>query len=521
MTTRSRQLLKAEWEVIDGQQRLTAIFILLSLLAPDMPKYSLDYITRRGSGDFLENIAHSEEKKWDYIDFFHMYETWEVIHDWFDIQHPEINREAFLAMLKEKVQFIWYETVEKNPIKVFTRLNIGKIALTDAELIRALFLSRNSGCDSGAPGRYRAQEIASEWDRIEFSLQNDEFWLFIHDAGYTKPTRIDFIFDLMREQNDLQLNKTALERIGNDEHRTFRYFYEYFSERKRGANVTEVWLHVKNYFQIFEEWYRDLKFYHYIGFLIEQGWTPAELVAKWQGNKENFLEEIVRQIKSCMEEFKNLDQEYDIDGAPKTRCRSLLLLFNIQTIIRQNEKLSQTDKYGLGVFYKFPFHLLKKEKWDIEHIDSSSENMLDDAASQREWLENIWFTNQKFFEANAGLRDRIINFCRDAKSEKFADIREEIDRNLLSKQQKSDALSVAEKQKLWNFTLLDQHTNRGYHNDFFITKRRKLLGKAAGKVYDFRIDETSKSISLECCETDSGEDTIAFVPLCTRDVFLK
>ena len=38
-------------------------------------------------------------------------------------------------------------------------------------------------------------KIAAEWDRIENTLGNDEFWLFIHELDYNKPNRIDFIFD--------------------------------------------------------------------------------------------------------------------------------------------------------------------------------------------------------------------------------------------------------------------------------------------------------------------------------------
>ena len=88
---------------------------------------------------------------------------------------------------------------------MFTRLNIGKISLTNAELIKALFLNR-SNFNMGDDGyiQLRQREIASEWDNIEYALQDDEFWLFLHnlkEKGYDRPTRIDFIFDLICKQN--------------------------------------------------------------------------------------------------------------------------------------------------------------------------------------------------------------------------------------------------------------------------------------------------------------------------------
>ena len=33
------------------------------------------------------------------------------------------------------------------------------------------------------------------------------------------------------------------------------------------------------------------------------------------------------------------------------------------------------------MFYKFPFHLFKREKWDVEHIDSNTTNNLEDENS--------------------------------------------------------------------------------------------------------------------------------------------
>lgn len=53
------------------------------------------------------------------------------------------------------------------------------IPLTNAELIKALFLNRsNFHIANDNHLKLRQQEIASEWDNIEYTLQNDEFWLF-------------------------------------------------------------------------------------------------------------------------------------------------------------------------------------------------------------------------------------------------------------------------------------------------------------------------------------------------------
>ena len=71
-------------------------------------------------------------------------------------------------------------------------------------------------------------------------------------------------------------NKALKDRIGNDEHRTFRYFNEAFISAKKNAathaneNVNtdwldDLWKEVKKYYQVFNEWYQDYRLYHYIG----------------------------------------------------------------------------------------------------------------------------------------------------------------------------------------------------------------------------------------------------------------
>jgi uncharacterized protein with ParB-like and HNH nuclease domain len=508
-----KNLLKGSWEVIDGQQRLTTIFILLKYIEPEKKTFELEYETRNteesNSKEFLLSINQKTEKDADTnIDYFHIYATYQTIKKWF--AGKDDNCEAnFLSNLLQNVKFIWYESTEKDSIKVFTRLNIGKISLTNAELIKALFLNKsNFQCDDYQKIRLQQQEIAMEWDTIEYTLQNDEFWLFLNEKNYDKPTRIDMLFDLMLEADETQ-------GLNTDEYKTFRYFYGWFKKNDKPDDIKACWSKVKTLFQTFQEWFNDLKLYHYVGFLVEHKTKIKDLVDEWnkRKTKHEFISEyLIKQIRSELSKCKDLNKQYEVSGIPKTQCRPILLLHNIQTVINQNNILEDSEKYQLPVFYKFPFHLFKKEKWDVEHIDSHTENPLENEKDQKEWLKYSYdFVNKE-------LQDRIKHFFAETeKRESFDTLYSAIIDDTSTKENDKllDNGTVNEKDMLWNFVLLDSPTNRSYGNSIFPAKRRVIIGKDQGKKITVNDEFEVKD------GTDEKGKTIAFIPPCTKNAFLK
>lgn len=545
-----------EWEVIDGQQRLTTIYIILYYLGDKGKTYSIEYATRKGFEDFLKKVEITdkydfddflneclEKNDFDNIDFYHVFTSYCTIKHWFEDENKGVvKQEGFKPQLLTNVKFIWYESVAEDPIEVFTRLNIGKIKLTNSELIKALMLNRsNFKNELYRHVQLRQQEIASEWDQIEYTFQNDEFWLFLHEKDYGKPTRIDSIFDLICENDGLKVfmkqdNNKALvkdpdkknKRIGNDEYRTFRYFYEYFhmkeGQEQCGENnekhdateetrIEKCWKEVKKYYQTFQEWFNDLEMYHYIGFLVEQGFKLDTLCKLWTNDKTMFVNLLKKLIKGRIKGHADLEEIYEIEykkdgktikGVDKKNCRPVLLLHNIQTVIEQS-KISH-EKYQQSIFYKFPFHLYKTEGWDVEHIDSNTDNDLTEKTSQNEFLINIYYAVDE--ETQKKIRD----FINDPDAANFSDFKNYNNPEPLS--------GSIEKNQIWNYTLLDSSTNRSYGNAIFSAKRRIIIGKDRGVL--FSIPSTKKEKGKEIFVLgDIKKAASAFIPPCTKQVFLK
>lgn len=495
------------WELVDGQQRLTTLFLILSffnerLTLPYRRKlYSIEYETRPNSAAFLSDPQPGQAN--ENIDFFHMVAASKAIRTWFSdkMSHVSDVESAFLL----RVQVIWYELgPDAKPVEVFQRLNIGKIPLTEDELVKALFLRA-----SNFPGEDRRLlqlqqlQIAQEWDTMERRLQEDNFWYFLTNQ-HRGSNRIAFLLELyattIRRANDHPWQGTDI----------FHTVAQRLSEP--GAKAWLEWQQVKGIFSALDEWFRDDTLHHLVGFLASRESTEPHAairavteLASSAANKREFRKSLKKDIfsrifyggQSKQVDFSVIDLpsvirqkigelDYSSDRAV---IRNVLLLFNLASILESSAGT------------RFPFGAFKREAWDIEHIRSVQSRMPQRVDEQKRWLVLFMeylsgvampgavpseerYKDQKNFIEKAQALLNAEKFDSEAFSAYFSLVQRTYD----------PYQSPESDNSIGNLTLLDAATNRGYGNAIFPIKRKMIIG----------LDKKGQ-----------------FVPLCTKNAFLK
>ena len=154
-----------KYEVLDGQQRLTTLFLLYKYLT-QKNAYTFEFERDNNESDnnrwdFLTAIDKKEKLDDSQIDRFYITKAYETIKDAFEKKTQEIFpglekenlKELFEELLKAKrekksVQVIWYETPKEKTHETFRNLNSGKISLSNSDLIKGLLLNRVNGLPS-------------------------------------------------------------------------------------------------------------------------------------------------------------------------------------------------------------------------------------------------------------------------------------------------------------------------------------------------------------------------------------
>ena len=459
------------YNVIDGQQRLTTILIILKYLENLLKEengideiYTLGYETRKDSKDFLQNIASkTQDESNQNMDYFCMYQAYEAIKSWFENKNASELLEIFTNSKDDKyhIEFIWYEVEDnEDEVKIFARLNSGKIPLTNAELIKALFLNvRNFPKECSKNEIITKQiEISKEWDEIEYTLQDDDFFKFLTKNDY--PTRIELLFEILSGVKNTELDRYAI--------------YRHFSDMAKEGDLSHIWTDIKKIFLTFKFWFKDTEYYHLVGFLVVSGISNIkEIYGKAKDETKSdfniFLKKKIKE-KIKIEDIDRFDYEKN-----RKDIENILLFFNIATIL--NNKSSNI---------RFSFSEFSTKRWSLEHIHAQNDKGLKDKKAQDVWLENM----KKYIKEDAiedTIKEKIDSFIKGIENNHFSELQTQI----LNRFGDEELLNM---HGIENLALLAAENNSSLSNGPFIEKREKII------------------------EMDKDGE---FIPICTKNVFLK
>lgn len=461
-----------KYELIDGQQRLTSVFLLLrymrqlSLKCPH--NFSIKYETRDNSRIFLENInIDILDNDINDIDEYFFIEAYRIITSWFKSQKDELLAAINIyKRLCESIFAIWYEVdSNESSVSLFTRLNIGRIPLTNAELVKALFLSKNSEIDDR-----KQLEIATDWDIIEKELHNNSFWYFITNEDHNQyQTRIELIFNLM--SGKLQHEKED-----------FYTFFFFDGKIKEKSNKSEIWKEIKRFYQRLQEWFENPDLYHKIGYLIASSHIGLlDLIGKsndiTKTEFQNSLDSLIAESITTDKNYNELSYESRSDYL---LIEKILLLFNVETVRQKSQEIT-----------RFPFNKYKQENWSLEHIHAQQSEGLN---KKEQWIEWLNLHKESLLSLKNEENNELIQDITDGVNDENLDriIFYNLFEKVIAVLSKDDSIEYTH--SLSNLALLEKSDNSALNNSAFAVKRNRIL----------EIDKKG-----------------GYIPECTRRVFLK
>ena len=511
---------QARENLLDGQQRLTTIYLLLSYLDSrrreegyDKPLFTLEYATREDSADFLAKklFAPEESEVASNVDYHYMRAAYGYIKDWFTQapKHPGAAGKLIPLLLDEdgkgpNVRVIEYHVEDdSDPIDVFLRLNQGKIPLTDAELTKALFLQSDKYDAQLLPYvSPKLDLIASEWYAYEQQLSVPKFWHFIspYDAQSTPPS-IRLLLELAaRDLQSATSNKNTPELWEPKKytHPCYTIFSDYLqgsSGEERLKKIGEIWERIYTIFGLISEWYEDQELYHYVGYLMCT--EPSKRIT--------LLRKLLKQAKTCTAPEFKASLRRKIGKKIEAICLNelsyeerpadihwVLLLHNIHQHIFTSEQI------------RFPFDLYTEEKWSLEHIYAQQSEPL------RKREEQIGF-----------IEEHIATFRQDA----FGDDKEtssliaELEgiRSKIQEPEKTESERVSLFENALELITAFEVKHMGDTGSLHGLQNLCLLSRGVNSALSNRTFARKREVMREIVMTATQE----YIPMATRRVFLK
>lgn len=352
-------------EVIDGQQRLTTLSILLSVLSSKLGEDNISdsklhyairenfftkYIYDQDGLSWLFKTSWdeiSQDKDLDKQDLFYIASAAKKIHTFFKAKESELK--GFYRYLLSQVKII-VNSVEQHieSETVFKNLNSNKVALTEPELIKGLLItkigrSQNSHRQpSFAEITERRVSLARHWDEISHWATRPDIEAYFFNGKYGMGELLQLVAKVFGRELRISYSSDTNK-------------FPIFNAFNRYENINKIYQILRETQAVLNDWFENDEVYNLMGY--------CRFARKSGNNTLNFLADGLGKDKDELKKWlnaKRLDllpdagaQLYFDEKDDKDKIHAVLLALSV---------------FPEGTTARFNFYELIERKWSLEHI---------------------------------------------------------------------------------------------------------------------------------------------------------
>lgn len=405
----------AQFEVIDGQQRLTTLILLFSIMSLNdkcinITTDKLTYAIRESVSEFLNKHVYSRENlkvllncEWDDTqglvikddiyneqDIYYIFKAIKKINEMLPAEEVFL----FYNYVKEKIKII-VNTIEPHvdSEKVFRNLNSNKVELTNTELIKGLLLTKQAR-DRENPRFKELLEIRTslgrQWDEISRWINNIEIKSYFFPSHYSYDA-MQSIIELVAFKNHYPLLTITK---GDYKYDLFNFYQAKIKKGEKTAN--DFFKDLKLISSVFKDWYDNNYIYNLFGYLFFAKGTKfktTDVILYLEMDKVALLKSLRNEVNELLD-FDLADMEY---GNNNDEIHRILLALNVFSTNSENNR--------------FNFYLLQSEKWSLEHIFPQNPSEISDVIGKKDILminslkEDKQIDLNKFVTSEVSLED--------------------------------------------------------------------------------------------------------------------